>query len=196
MDKLEKNNIKRYLKNNFSLKDAMMSFVKSLQNVADSSMAFYGFDKVPIEAKWDSCNSDVAWINDEKCYINLDNPLVKGLSFTDRKKCVVGEMAHEIFGHWLHTDFERMQTLLRSKDEFPFEKYFSPCKNYDSVKELYLQAPAFLKDVFFSIGNIVEDPVVEFLAVQKYPGFAFYIDFLKEQLCKELTDRIKKNRCR
>lgn len=106
MEKLEKNNLKGYLKENFSVEDALTPFIKSLQNVADSSMVFYGYERVPINAKWDSESDEVAWINDKECYINLDNPLVHDLSFVDRKTCIVGEMVHEIFGHWLHTDFK------------------------------------------------------------------------------------------
>lgn len=190
MEKEIEKQIKKYLKDNFSVENALKPFVKSLQNVADSSMVFYGFDKVPIDAKWDSSNDDVAWINDEKCYINLDNPLVKDLSFIDRKKCIVAEMVHEIFGHWLHTDFETMHKLLDSKT-FPYDSYFCKYSNYEEIKKTYEKFPDFFNNIFFSMANIVEDPVVEYLAVQKYPGFSYYIDFLTNRLSENLNENIK-----
>lgn len=185
MEKLEKNNLKGYLKENFSVEDALTPFIKSLQNVADSSMVFYGYERVPINAKWDSESDEVAWINDKECYINLDNPLVHDLSFVDRKTCIVGEMVHEIFGHWLHTDFKTISALLDSGD---FDKYFSQYDNFTQIKKYYTEDLKSFGKLFFMIGNIVEDPVIEYLAVQKYPGFAFYVDSLTERLRNHLNE--------
>ena len=85
METEKKKDIKKYLHKNFSVKKAMEHFMKSLQNVADSSMSFYGFDKVPIKYGWDTENPDLAWINNEYCYINLDCSLSHELEFNDRK---------------------------------------------------------------------------------------------------------------
>lgn len=190
MKRENKEEIKKYLHQNFSVEKAMEQFMKSLQNVADSSMSFYGFDKVPIKYSWDTENPDLAWINDEFCYINLDCSLSHDLEFNDRKKLTTGKVVHEVFGHWLHTDFQRQKELIDSKDRFPFNCYFNQFDNYEDIKQKYIALPELFQKVFWNIANIVEDPVVEYLALKKYPGFSLYIDFILQQLRSELNKNV------
>lgn len=192
METEKKKDIKKYLHKNFSVKKAMEHFMKSLQNVADSSMSFYGFDKVPIKYGWDTENPDLAWINNEYCYINLDCSLSHELEFNDRKKITTGKVVHEVFGHWLHTDFQRQKELIDSGDEFPFDRYFRQSDNYEDIKTKYMALPELFQEIFWNVANIVEDPVVEYLALKKYPGFGSYIDFMLQYLRKELNKNATK----
>ena len=192
METEKKKDIKKYLHKNFSVKKAMEHFMKSLQNVADSSMSFYGFDKVPIKYGWDTENPDLAWINNEYCYINLDCSLSHELEFNDRKKITTGKVVHEVFGHWLHTDFQRQKELIDSGDEFPFDRYFCQSDNYEDIKTKYMALPELFQEIFWNVANIVEDPVVEYLALKKYPGFSSYIDFMLQYLRKELNKNATK----
>lgn len=160
-------------------------FVEVLQQVANSSMQYYGFPMVPIDARWDSDNPDVAWINNEKCYINLDSPLTKGCTFTERKVYITAKMVHEIFGHWLHTDFSKMKELQESLDN-SYYQYFRDTSNCEEIMKCYKENRKLFEKIFFSVANIVEDPVIEYLAVKKYPGFKSCIEKLTKKLQMDL----------
>lgn len=172
---------RKFLSQNFNEKEAFGSFIESLQDVADSSMIYYGFPAVPIKASWDSEKLDVAFVNNEFCYINLDSPLVQGLPFNARKKCIVGKMVHEIFGHWLHTDFSIFKKI---KDVAYYENLFKQTKNYSAIQKVYKDPnkKKIFDSLFLNFHNIVEDPVVEYLAIQKYPGFQTYLNYLVNRL--------------
>ncbi|MGN0005005.1 MAG: hypothetical protein ACI37Z_03360 [Candidatus Gastranaerophilaceae bacterium] len=172
---------KKYLSQCFNEKKAFDSFIESLQDVADSSMIYYGFPTVPIKASWDSEKPKVAFVNDKFCYLNLDSPLVKGLPFNARKKCIVGKMVHEIFGHWLHTDFSIFEKI---KEVTYYNNLFKQTKNYSAIQKVYKtpNKKEIFDDLFLNFHNIVEDPVVEYLATKKYPGFQGYVDYLVNRL--------------
>lgn len=182
--------IKKYLKEKYSLEDIFekSGFKKTLQNVSDSSLKYYGYSPIPIRIGWDSENSDIAWISDKECYINLDSPLDKGLNFLGRKMSAVGKMVHEELGHGLHTDFGRKLELQNSKDNFPYKIFFETYSNYSDIETSYKQNKELFNSIFFNICNIVEDPVVEYLAIKKYPGLKKYIVFLVNLLVRNIQE--------
>lgn len=184
MNKQEKN----FLSRTFDEKEAIHSFVESLQDVADSSMKYCGFPIVPIRASWDSDKKEIAYVTDKYCYLNLDSPLVKGLSFNARKKCIVGKMVHEIFGHWLHTDFSIFDNI---QDVAYYEDIFSGAENFLAIKSIFSDSDKkkIFDTLFLNFHNIVEDPVIEYLAVKRYPGFKRYVDYLADRLRNNLQEQ-------
>ena len=167
----EKQELKKYLRNNTSLKDMLMSreFHDRLQRLADSSLVHYGFKKIPIKFIWDdSENADVAYINDRECVINLNSRLDEGLSYKERKSLAIGKLTHEVFGHGLYTDFSISNSLFEKFKEgyFPLTSYFQKTSNYsqtviDEIIDLTVKCPDGFAQIFFNLQNIVEDPTIE-----------------------------------
>lgn len=189
------NNVRKFIKDNTPLSEIFKrsGFARVLQALANSSLTYYGFSTIPVRVGWDSNNQDVAYISDEECYINFDSPLDKGLGFIERKKTAIGKLTHEVFGHGLHTDFSKMKSLQKSKDEFPYRDYFQNAQNYTEIHDAYQDCPEIFNSVFFNVENIVEDPVIEYLAIQKYPGFKKYVDYLQTLLVKDIQNGFKKD---
>ena len=179
---------KSFLSRTFDEKEAIRSFIESLQDVADSSMKYCGFPIVPIRASWDSDKQEIAYVTDKYCYLNLDSPLVKGLSFNARKKCIVGKMVHEIFGHWLHTDFSIFDNI---QDVAYYEDIFSDAENFLAIKSIFSDSDKkkIFDALFLNFHNIVEDPVIEYLAVKRYPGFKRYVNYLTDRLRNNLQEQ-------
>lgn len=184
---MNKKELREFVKENISLKEIVKAsgFRSVLQGLANSSLNYYGFKSVPIRTDF-AHDGDVAWISDKECYINLDSVLDKGLNFVERKKLALGKLTHEVFGHGLHTDFARAAEL-QKKTAFPYDEYFDGFQQADEVKKSYAISKTLFDKLFFEIANIVEDPVIEYLAVQKYPGFACYVDALTERLRQHIS---------
>ena len=193
---VEKNELKKYLRKKTSLKNMLMcnSFKNNLQYLADSSLLYFGFSKIPIRLIWDNSeDASIACINDKECIINLDSVLDQNLSYIQRKKLAFGKLTHEVFGHGLYTDFKTRNSLLDNLQAgiFSLEKYFQMTGNYNldllnQINSYYKEIPDLFIKLFFSIENIVEDPTIEYLGTQKYPGFKKHVDFLKSLLIKRL----------
>ena len=184
---MNKKELREFVKETTPLKEVFdkSGFRSVLQGLANSSLNYYSFKSVPIRTDFDP-DGDVAWISEKECYINLDSVLDKDLNFVERKKLALGKLTHEVFGHGLHTDFARAAEL-QKQDVFPYGEYFDSFQQVDEVKKAYEISKALFNKLFFEIANIVEDPVIEYLAVQKYPGFSCYVDALTERLRKHIS---------
>lgn len=191
---MNKKELQEFVKENTSLKEIVKAsgFRSVLQGLANSSLNYYGFKSVPIRTDF-APDGDVAWISDKECYINLDSVLDKGLNFVERKKLALGKLTHEVFGHGLHTDFARAAEL-QKKTVFPYDEYFDGFQQADEVKKSYGISKTLFDKLFFEIANIVEDPVIEYLAVQKYPGFTCYVDALTERLRQHISAETPQNK--
>lgn len=189
------NNIRKFIKDSTPLSEIFKrsGFARVLQALANSSLTYYGFSTIPIRVGWDSNNQDVAYISDDECYINLDSPLDKDLGFIERKKTAIGKLTHEVFGHGLHTDFAKMKCLQESEADFSYQDYFQNAQNYTEIHDVYKDCPEIFNSVFFNVENIVEDPVIEYLAIQKYPGFKKYVDYLKTLLVADIQNGFEKD---
>lgn len=184
---MDKKQLREFVKENTSLKEIVEAsgFRSVLQGLANSSLNYYSFKSVPIRTDF-APDGKIAWISDKECYINLDSVLDKGLNFVERKKTALGKLTHEVFGHGLHTNFARAAEL-QEKKVFPYGEYFDGFQQTDEVEKAYGISKELFDKLFFKIANIVEDPVIEYLAVQKYPGFACYVDALTERLRQHIS---------
>lgn len=183
----------RVLLENSSQEDIFIKskFNRVLQNLADSALIYHGFTPVPIKTYWGTGDDNIAYISDTECVINLDSPLDKDLDFYQRKACALGKLTHEVFGHGLFTDFALTKKLMDA-NTFPYEDYFVNAENINEIKTAYSEHKEKFNAVLFGFVNIVEDPVIEYLGTQIYPGFKPYVDFLTSQLrdslLKQKTD--------
>ena len=190
---MDKKQLREFVKENTSLKEIVKAsgFRSVLQGLANSSLNYYGFKSVPIRTDF-APDGEVAWISDKECYINLDSVLDKGLNFVERKKLALGKLTHEVFGHGLHTDFARAAEL-QEKKVFPYDEYFDGFQQTAEVEKAYGISKELFDKLFFEIANIVEDPVIEHLAVQKYPGFSCYVDALTERLRQHISAEVSQS---
>ena len=179
----EKRELKKYLIDNISLKELLMNsdFKKSVQDVADSALQYWGFKIIPIDFIWDK-NGEIAYITDKRCVINLNSMLEVNADYNQRKRNTIGKLAHEVFGHGLFTDFGVRNSLIDklSSGEFVLEKYFKMADNYSAdiiseIRDCYNSNYDNFISVFFDIENIIEDPTVEYFCIQKYKGFQPYL---------------------
>lgn len=191
---MDKKQLREFVKENTSLKEIFdkSGFRSVLQGLANSSLNYYSFKSVPIRTDF-APDGEAAWISDKECYINLDSVLDKGLNFVERKKLALGKLTHEVFGHGLHTDFARAAEL-QEKKVFPYGEYFDGFQQTAEVEKAYGISKELFDKLFFEIANIVEDPVIEHLAVQKYPGFSCYVDALTERLRKHISAETPKSK--
>lgn len=196
MTKDERKTIKNFV-NNFD--DAKIlefsNFRRTLQNVANSGLNLYGFPEVPLRLEWGSTDAPVAYMSNTECYINLNSDLDQGLSLPDRKRNAIGKLTHEVFGHGLFSDFSIMNEINNATDFNMLKKYFShtSVKKLKEIEEYYKQIPGAVNNIFLQLNNIIEDPVIECLALQRYPGLADYVEFTKEQLTKECKTHIEES---
>lgn len=193
----DRDDIIKYVRETYSNKKLLKEsgFQKSLQDVADSGLKMYGFKPVPLRVEWGDPDGSVAYISDKDCYINMNGPDKQGLSFVERKRVAVGDLAHEVFGHGLFTDFSFMNNLHDENTPFKFlKKYFKKAKvakeTINSLETWYEKAQEAVVNIFFELLNTIEDPVIEYLCTTKYPGFQHYLDYSNFYLQKVIAEAI------
>lgn len=163
-------------------------FEKVLNNLASSSLKSHGFSEIPVKLIFEPSNSDVAWINDTMCVINAQSPFDKGTGFIERKRLQVGKLTHEVFGHGLFTDFDKMNEFFDANNFNTFAKYFDGCNNKTEIQYYCDKYFPSFKNLFMYISNIVEDPCIERLALVEYPGLKSYLDELVKKLQEHFVE--------
>ena len=122
---------------------------------------------------------EIAYTEGKNNYINLNSPLVAGLSIKDKNKMFRGLNLHEV-GHMLFTDFNLGQRVLsRIQDGII----------YPSVDDLDLQAfidessrnKVILAKLFMNVSNILEDGYIDRVISKLAPGYAPYLRMVHQK---------------
>lgn len=166
--------LRNALREELSMREFFTSpvFNKNFEDVAKMVSARY---KTPIyvSLRWDTNGKHIAYTDNRKIYINLDNSLVSHIDkLEDRYSAYLGLLGHEL-GHVLYTDFNDMITWRKSLlNGNIYGKYDSVYqKNAEDLLD-YMKKTRFYGYVFEIVGdvaNCIEDR------------------FVNEEICREFS---------
>lgn len=166
--------LKTALRNNMPMREFFMSatFRHHVEGIIKMVAERYNNAVIYFSPEWGG--DVVAYTDNHRVVINLDNDLVNGLDDLDRRYlAVLGLLGHEL-GHVLWTDFGQIAAWHNSVLEGKFYGNYDPCFQ-GTVDEILAYKEdqvvvSFLVQVYHNAANILEDAYVNYRVSDTYTG--------------------------
>lgn len=149
-------------------------FRSVLAQVTQTVLERYHEKTIAIETVWSTKNeNDIAYTDNSKIHINLENALTQNLSHNeDRFTVYMGLLGHEL-GHVLFTDFT---DVIKTKDAWDKHTWY-PCRPksrfVDNFERAFFEgkfSPGSLVPIVASIYNILEDRYINARVSREFTG--------------------------
>ena len=182
---LSSKKLKSAIGNNVENKDFFMSdvFKQHLESLTKMVSHRYGDAYIWLDISWGGEN--VAYTDNRKIFINLDNPIIKNVNDTNKRfLSYLGLLGHEL-GHVLYTNFSFMSSFENCPiDDSAFKP--SEKKTIKEINAYKAKYNRFITSAAHHISNCVEDGYVNAKIKTVFPGtFNSGISYLHSLQFKE-----------
>lgn len=122
---------------------------------------------------------EIAYTEGKNVFINLNSPLVAGLSIKDKHKMFKGLNLHET-GHMLFTDFSLAERILaKLKDGI----IYPAVKDKEELEDFIIDTRhrSIVSTLFMQFQNVIEDGYIDRVVSKLAPGYAPYLRMVHQK---------------
>ena len=122
---------------------------------------------------------EIAYTEGKNVFINLNSPLVAGLSIKDKHKMFKGLNLHET-GHMLFTDFSLLERILFKLREGII---YPATKDKEELEDFIIDKDhrSIVATLFMQLQNIIEDGYIDRVISKIAPGYAPYLRMVHQK---------------